>query len=118
MEENTVILYTSDHGSHFCTRNDEYKRSCHDACTHIPMVVYGPGFTGGKVVNEIVSLIDTSATVLETGGIEVPDDFAGRPLQEVINGASNWPEEAFIQISESQVGRAVRTKNGLIQCVH
>ena len=40
--ENTVILYASDHGSHFKTRNrdahlngyDDYKRSCHDGCLH------------------------------------------------------------------------------------
>jgi len=31
MLDNTVILYTTDHGCHFKTRNDEYKRSCHEA---------------------------------------------------------------------------------------
>ena len=35
----------------------------------------------------------------------------GRPLRDLVNGtAQNWPEEVFIQISESQVGRAIRTK--------
>lgn len=32
MADNTIVIYTSDHGSHFCTRNSEYKRSCHDGC--------------------------------------------------------------------------------------
>ena len=49
--EDTVIIYTSDHGSHFRTRNtdlapdnyDDYKRSCHDSCIRIPMVMKGPG---------------------------------------------------------------------------
>ncbi len=27
LAENTVVIYTSDHGCHFCTRNSEYKRS-------------------------------------------------------------------------------------------
>ena len=42
--ENTIFVYTSDHGSHFCTRNSEYKRSCHDSCTHIPLIICGPAF--------------------------------------------------------------------------
>jgi arylsulfatase A-like enzyme len=34
----------------------------------------------------------------------------GRPLQQLADGtAKDWPEEVFLQISESQVGRAVRT---------
>jgi arylsulfatase A-like enzyme len=43
--------------------------------------------------------------------MEVPGHFAGRPLQELAAGsASDWPEEVFAQISESQVGRCVRTR--------
>jgi len=35
----------------------------------------------------------------------------GRPLQDVIDTVpKDWPEEVFVQISESQVGRAIRTK--------
>jgi len=41
--ENTIFIYTADHGSHFRTRNKEYKRSCHDGCTHIPLIIHGPG---------------------------------------------------------------------------
>lgn len=118
ISEDTVIFYTSDHGSHFKTRNqgsipgfDDYKRSCHDACIHIPMIAFGPGFTGGKVVQEMVSLIDIPPTILNSAGIEKPDSMRGRPLQWLLNGkTANWPEEVFLQISESQVGRAIRTK--------
>jgi arylsulfatase A-like enzyme len=111
MSDNTVILYTSDHGSHFRTRNGEYKRSCHDSCTHIPMVAWGPGFRGGKVVDELVSLIDVPPTLLAVGGIEAPSGFRGGAVQGLVDGApSDWPEEVFIQISESHCGRAVRTR--------
>ena len=51
-------IYTTDHGCHFRTRNGEYKRACHEGCIRIPMVACGPGFTGGKVIEELVSLID------------------------------------------------------------
>ena len=109
--ENTLVIYTSDHGCHFRTRNGEYKRSCHDASIRVPMLACGPGFGGGKVVDSLVSLIDLPPTVLTAGGAAVPSQMRGRPLQGLVDGtAQDWPEEVFVQISESQVGRAVRTR--------
>ncbi len=109
--ENTLIIFTSDHGSHFRTRNNEYKRSCHDGCTHIPLVIHGPGFTGGQVIDQMVSLIDLPATVLRSAGIEPPSWMRGNALNPLADGSAEvWPEEVFIQISESHCGRAVRTK--------
>ncbi|MGC9318224.1 MAG: sulfatase-like hydrolase/transferase [Armatimonadota bacterium] len=109
--DETVVIYTSDHGSHFRTRNAEYKRACHDGCLRIPMVACGPGFTGGKVLDELVSNIDLAPTLLQIAGIPVPDVYHGRPLQPLVEGAAgDWPEEVFAQISESQTGRCVRTR--------
>lgn len=111
MGDNTVILYTADHGSHFRTRNAEYKRSCHEASIRLPMIAWGPGFTGGKVVNELVSLIDVPPTLLACAGISKPDIMQGNPMQQLAEGAAqNWPEEVFVQISESHTGRCIRTK--------
>ena len=109
--DNTIFIYSSDHGSHFCTRNSEYKRACHDGCTHIPMIAYGPGFMGGRVVNELASLIDIPATLLDCAGVGVPEQFDGRPLGKMINDERTvWDDSVFMQISESQVGRCIRTK--------
>ena len=109
--ENTVVIYTSDHGCHFCTRNSEYKRSCHEGSIRVPMIVCGPGFRGGKVVNELVSLIDLPPTVVAAGGVTPPAQMQGRPLQPLGAGkVDDWPDDVFVQISESQVGRAVRTR--------
>ena len=46
---NGLVLFTSDHGSHFKTRNSEYKRSCHDSSIRVPTVFSGPGFAVGDV---------------------------------------------------------------------
>ncbi len=111
LTENTVVFYTSDHGSHFRTRNSEYKRSCHEASIHIPMIAWGSGFDKGSVVHDLVSLVDVPPTLLQAGGLEIPDDFHGRSLIPLVEGeAEEWPEEVFVQISESQVGRAIRTR--------
>ncbi len=111
MTENTLVVYTCDHACHFRTRNSEYKRSCHDNAIRTPLIASGPGFTGGRVVKELVSLIDLPPTILAAGGVETPDHMAGRAIQPLAAGnARDWPEEVFVQISESQVGRAIRTK--------
>jgi arylsulfatase A-like enzyme len=107
---NTLILYTSDHACHFRTRNGEYKRSCHDNSIRTPLIACGPGFEGGKVVEQVVSLVDVTPTVLAAGGVKLPEYLAGGPLQGLVDGsAQDWPEEAFVQISESGCGRAIRT---------
>ncbi len=110
LAENTLVIYTSDHGCHFRTRNAEYKRSCHEASIRIPMVFCGPDFRGGKVIEQLVSLIDVAPTVLAAGGLSRSDCMPGRPMQGLLDGtARHWPQEVFLQISESQVGRAIRT---------
>jgi len=110
LAQNTLILYTSDHGSHFRTRNAEYKRSCHEGCTRVPLVINGPGFTGGGAPRELVSLIDLPPTILAAAGVSAPEHMRGRPLQDLLSSATvDWPQEVFLQISESQCGRAIRT---------
>ncbi len=109
LAENTLIIYTSDHGSHFRTRNSEYKRSCHDNCLRVPMIIAGPGFSGGKVVDSMASLIDLPATIVQAAGATPMADLQGRPLQEAVNGAADWTDHVFAQLSESQCGRCIRT---------
>ncbi|QCT00911.1 sulfatase [Paenibacillus algicola] len=107
----TIILFTSDHGCHFKTRNEEYKRSAHDSSIRVPTALYGPGFLQGGQLRELVSLVDLPATLLDAAGIEVPADMQGRSILPIIQKQPvSWPEEVLVQISESQVGRAIRTQ--------
>jgi arylsulfatase A-like enzyme len=111
LTDDTILMFTSDHGCHFKTRNSEYKRSCHESSVHVPTAFHGPGFTGGGQISEMVSLIDLPPTLLDAAGLDVPEEMQGRSILPLVNGeADDWPEEAFVQISEAQVGRAVRTQ--------
>lgn len=101
--DDTIIIFTSDHGSHFKTRNMEYKRSCHDASIHIPLVVRGGKFLGGARDNRLASLIDLPATILSIADVT---DFNTDGLDL---GGEKLRDCAFIQISETQIGRAIRT---------
>lgn len=110
LEDSTIVFYLSDHGSHFKTRNWEYKRSCHDASVRIPLVAYGGPFTGGNVVHEMAGLIDLPKTILECAGVEVPGHMRGVSLKSLVEKKMPcYRDTMFIQISESQVGRCIRT---------
>lgn len=109
--DNTIVLFTSDHGCHFKTRNEEYKRSCHEASIRVPTAFCGGPFEGGGQVQQLISLIDLPPTLLDAAGIAVPDEMQGRSLLPLLRGQkADWPEEMFVQISESYIGRCVRTR--------
>jgi arylsulfatase A-like enzyme len=115
LEDDTLVIYTSDHGCHFKTRIgdctpggfDDYKRSCYESAIHIPMVIAGPGFERGRTAQRMVSLLDIPATVVAAAGGEAAG-MRGDPLQRIFSDGA-WKDEVYIQISESYLGRAVRT---------
>ena len=53
--DDTIVLFTTDHGCHFKTRNSEYKRSCHDASVRVPLPFafryWHRDLTAGMMVN-------------------------------------------------------------------
>ncbi|MBN1582011.1 MAG: sulfatase-like hydrolase/transferase [Anaerolineae bacterium] len=111
LDDHTIVLFTSDHGCHFKTRNSEYKRCCHESAVRIPTAFCGPGFEGGGRIQPLVSLVDLPPTLLDAAGLPVPESMEGRSILPLLTGGGqNWPKEVFIQISEAQVGRAVRTQ--------
>jgi len=61
-------------------------------------------------VRNLVSLIDLPPTLLDAAGLPVPPEMQGHSLMPLLRREnSGWQEEVFVQISEAQVGRAVRT---------
>ena len=120
--ENTILIYVSDHGSHFKTRNtdshlngyDDYKRSGHDGALHVPLVIAGGPFRGGKEVRELVSTESLPKTILALAGVDVRDAMIGENLLDVVEKKNPQREnQVFAQISESRIGRVVRTEDYL-----
>lgn len=120
--DNTAIIFSSDHGSHFKTRNqdshlrggDDYKRSCHDSALHVPLVIAGGPFRGGNKVEELVSTESIPKTILSLAGIHVGENMIGEELETLVEGApENRENQVFAQISESRVGRCIRTPDYL-----
>lgn len=120
--ENTILIYASDHGSHFKTRNrdshlngyDDYKRTGHDSALHVPLVIAGGPYTGGKEIRELVSTESLPKTILAMAGVDVGDAMIGENLLDVVEEkTADRKNEVFAQISESRVGRVARTEDYL-----
>lgn len=113
LAENTIVVFTSDHGCHFMTRNEEYKRSPHNASIRVPLIVQGPGFNHGTALPEIVGNIHVMPTLLEAVGIAVPQSVKGKSFLGLATEAEArkaWPNKELVQISESMTARALRTQ--------
>ena len=65
-------------------------------------------------MSQNVSLLDLFATLCDAAGLDAPEGAHGKSAVGLVTrdaaAAEAWPEEAFVQVSESVLGRAVRTR--------
>lgn len=96
------------------TEYDDYKRSCHSACLQVPLILSGPGFDRGRRIKELVSTAGIPKTILACAGIDVGENMVGEDLHKIPQGLQTDNKNyVFAQISESRVGRCVRTEEFL-----
>jgi choline-sulfatase len=89
--DNTVIVFTSDHGDFLGERGLWYKMSYLEPSAHIPLIVSGPKKFIARRVKEPVSLPDILPTFVDIategkGELARPTD--GRSLYPLLNGAA------------------------------
>ena len=79
LEENTIVVYFSDHGANHLVR---HKQMPTEGGLHVPFVVMGPQeFVPQKGVrDDLVSMLDLSATTLAWAGLDRPDWYEGLDL--------------------------------------
>lgn len=71
--DNTVIIFTTDHGDCMGDHGHSQKWNMFDQTVRIPAIVSWPGHVPeGQRVSDLVSLVDIGPTVLEFAGIEPP----------------------------------------------
>lgn len=79
--DNTLIAVSGDHGPPGFPYG---KCNLYDFGTHVALAIAGPGVTGGRVVDDFVSLPDLAPTFLEAGGVDAPDAMTARSLWPVL----------------------------------
>lgn len=102
--ENTLILFTSDHGEQLWDHWMLGKESHFDQSAHIPLIVRPPGPVSeakrGGVVDAFTENVDVMPTVLNMLGREVPLQCDGRSLAPFLAGQTpaDWRKEAHWEI--------------------
>lgn len=110
LDRNTIVMFTSDHGCHFKTRNPEYKRTPHESSIHVPLIVEGPGFNRALEIPELVSQVDLMPSLLSAAGVPVPSTVQGHSFLPLLDRRTEgWRNEVFFQMSEYYTGRGLRT---------
>jgi N-sulfoglucosamine sulfohydrolase len=82
LDQRTLVICTTDHGLAFPTA----KASLLDRGIGVMLILRGPGFTGGRALDELVSHVDVFPTVCELAGIDPPPWLAGRSLVSLAAG--------------------------------
>ena len=80
MLDNTVIVFSSDHGDYLGDHGLSGKGSFYEGACHVPMIVRHPGVTQPKVSDALVTLTDVTATLLAAADCVVPGYMDARPL--------------------------------------
>ncbi len=70
VQEETLVVYTSDHGDNLGARGLWGKSTMYEESAAIPLIISGPGITSGEVVETPVSLVDIHATLIDVFGCE------------------------------------------------
>ena len=87
----TVILFTSDHGDMMGDHNWFRKSLPYEGCTSIPFIVYDPGncleLKSGTVSENIVELRDIMPTLLDAAGASIPETIEGKSVLPLARGA-------------------------------
>jgi choline-sulfatase len=103
LADNTIILYTSDHGESLGEHGLFYKHSSARAAVGVPLLVAGPGIERGRVVRTPVSLVDLYPTVLDVYGLEVEAD---RPGESLIRLSKTGTDGAHAREAHAREARA------------
>lgn len=85
--ENSVVIFTSDHGDALGDHGHSQKWTMYDCVTRVPLLVWAPGrFDGGREVDSLVQLMDVGPTILELAGVEVPSGMEAKSLMPLLSG--------------------------------
>ena len=123
--ENTLIVFTSDHGDMMLSHGQHFKRRPQEESSRVPFIISYPGLIKARsVANQYLSLVDVFPTLLELLNVEAPVN-EGESFAPILTGKSEAEIHSSIYMGGAWFGcrdydpglhskspwRAVRTKN-------
>jgi choline-sulfatase len=120
LAENTVILFTSDHGDMLCEKGMVQKRTFYEWSARIPLLLRFPDQrqTGNKI-DAPVSLIDILPMCLDLAGVEERLPHDGKSLMGLVDGSDTAERVAFAEIhSEGIHGPCFMIRRGQFKYIY
>ncbi len=118
LADNTVLIFSSDHGILLGEYGMGGKSLLYDLTTRVPLLVYDPRAapaSAGTTIDELVLSIDVPTTIVSYAGIDPPASMQGRDLRPLMaSPESTWRDEIFLEslflLRTGPFMEAVRTK--------
>ena len=93
LRDNTIVVFTADHGYHLGEHDFWQKMSLHDESTRIPLIVHAPG-KGPSTTDALSQQIDIYPTLAELCGLRVPKHVQGKSLVEALDDPQHVVHES------------------------
>ncbi len=99
LDDNTIIVFTSDNGYYLGDHGLEGKWYGHDASIRIPLIIYDPRQKKQrKIAEEIALNIDVAPTMLSWAGIAIPNGMQGANLATLLTSkGKSWRNGFFYE---------------------
>jgi arylsulfatase A-like enzyme len=110
IEDDTIFVYTSDHGEMFGAQGRMYKLTFYEESAHIPFYIRWPGEIAKKTTTDVcLNTPDIAPTLLAMAGLDVPAEMEGHDLSAAAFGRkAPEPDCSLLQ----GVGHTYQWKNG------
>ena len=97
LENNTMVIFSSDNGYHFGEHGIGDKRSAYEVSMRIPMIVRYPGLpVNGNAHDANVLNIDVAPTILDFAGLPIPEEVQGESWKPLLYGKQEKIRDAFL----------------------
>lgn len=106
--ENTVVVYSSDHGEMLGDHGRWGKSVPYQASAGVPLIVAGPGIAQGAQSGALVSQMDLAATFVDFADLPVPPEMESRSLRTLLeDGTGEHREHArsALRTASAHAGR-------------
>ena len=116
LEENTVVIYTSDQGWYLGEHGWYDKRWMYEESFRTPLMIRWPSkIKPGSTNTDMVMNLDFAQTFLDIAGIESPKDMQGRSFKPLLEGKTpaDWRKTAYYHYYEFPGAHSVRRHFGV-----
>ena len=102
LEENTIVVYTSDQGFYLGEHGWFDKRFMYEESFRTPLLVkYPKEIKPGTVVDKLVQNLDFASTFLDYAGVDIPSDIQGESFRGIVSGATDeWRDAIYYSYYE------------------